>query len=345
MMAENATINIDAPKSISEKIGQRVDINLGHACMHKCIFCVQGDSTTEQRKWVDREKLFAELEYYARELNVKSLGLLGGEPSIYPWLGETLDRARELGYDDITINTNGYRFDEWEFTRDMVERGLNRFCISIHSESPAVEDFLTGRKGALKSKLTAIRNITHIKKVHPAVRISINSVLNRRNFATMDRYVAFYKQLGIDDIRFNFIRPEGRSLHNPDIVPTYAEVMPKIMETIRRNEDEFKIHMSLGEIPYCVYPSDFFADKRLRMLYIGEYRDRRTHVSTFGNNPGGIADTEGKQRFVWQQLRMDELKQFVSECHSCPWQPVCGGVWKHYIEMYGEAEFKRLLVE
>jgi len=228
----------------------------------------------------------------------------------------------------------------------MVERGLNRFCISIHSENPTVEDFLTGRKGALKSKLTAIRNITHIRKKHPSVRISINSVLNRKNYKTMDRYVAFYKQLGIDDIRFNFIRPEGRSLNNPEIVPRYAEVMPKIMETVSRNENEFKVHMSLGEIPYCVYPADFFADKRLRMLYIGEYRDRRTHVSTFGNNPDGkFADNDGKQRFVWQELRMDALKQFVGECAYCPWQTVCGGVWIHYVEMYGEGEFKRLLVE
>ncbi len=344
-MDDSKPICIDAPKSVADKVGERVDINLGHACNYKCIFCMQGNSTKEQRKWVDKKTLFLEMEHYSRELGVKSLGLLGGEPTLYPWLSEALDYARQLGFDDITINTNGFMFADAEFTKNAVEHGLNRFCISIHSESPKVEDFLSGQAGALKRKLTAIRNIVTMRKAGHKITLSINAVLNNRNYPTMDRYVAFYKQLGITDIRFNFIRPEGRSLDHLDIVPSFSETMPKIMETVLANENRHKIFLSFGEIPYCVYPSEFFSNKTLRKKYIGEYRDRRTHVSTFGNQPGNLSDDNGKQRFVWQDLRMNELKTYVDECRSCPWVEVCGGVWTHYLEIYGDSEFKSLEVE
>ena len=334
---------IDAPRASREGNEERVDINLGHACNHKCLFCMQAESGIEQRRWVKLDKLKKELRYYAREKGLRSLGLLGGEPTLYPWLEEALDYARSLGYDDITINTNGFRFGDWDFARMAAEKGINRYCISIHSEDPAIEDYLSNSKGSFVRKMRAVRNLTRLRAegVINTV-ISVNAVLNRKNLPTMDRFVRFFKRVGIPDIRLNFIRPEGRARNNEEIVGTYREAMPKLMELVGLNETSFNIRLTFGEIPYCVFPATFFKNHALRRKYIGEYTDRRTFVTTFGNVGSHLSDKTGRQRFVWQDLKMDELKSFVAVCETCAWKGICGGVWTNYLEMYGDAEFKSL---
>ncbi len=332
-------MNIDAPESSRAGNEERVDINLGHACNHRCIFCMQANSGVDQKKWVKPDRLREELTYYAREKNVRKLGILGGEPTLYPWLEESLDAARELGYEEITINTNGFRLADETFAAMAVEKGINRYCISLHSEIPAVEDYLSGQKGSYLRKLKAIRNLTKLKARGHGISISINAVLNRKNLPTLDEFVRFFNHLGILDLRFNFIRPEGGAAGNKELVPTYRTAMPKLMELVRLNEALSGTRLTFGEVPYCAYPRAFFSKPGLRRKYIGEYTDRRTFVSTFGNADGHLTDGGGRQRFVWQDLKMDELKIFVPACERCVWREVCGGVWTHYVEMYGGGEF------
>jgi MoaA/NifB/PqqE/SkfB family radical SAM enzyme len=333
---------VDTPaSSVRGEEAERVDINLGHACNHKCVFCMQGDSGIDQKKWVTLEKLTRELDYYANEKGVHSLGLLGGEPTLYPWLYEGLDLARGFGFDDITINTNGFKLAEWDFARTVAEKGINRYCISLHSEDPAIEDYLSGHKGALIRKMTAIRNLIRLRKegIRETV-ISINAVLNAMNLPTMDRFIAFFSHVGIRDIRLNFIRPEGRAANSEDLIPTYKAAIPQLMELVALNEAKFNIRLTFGEIPACVFPKSFFNNTTLRHRYVGEYTDRRTFVTTFGNKEGHLTDGTGRQRFVWQDLKMDELKSYVAACETCVWRGVCGGVWTNYLEMYGDEEFE-----
>lgn len=323
--------------------GERVDINLGHACNHRCIFCMQSDSGSDQRRFVALETLKQELSYYAEEKGLRSLGLLGGEPTLYPNLEQALDHARACGYDDITINTNGFRLADWNFASLLAEKGVNRYCISLHSEDPAIEDYLSGHKGALIRKMRAIRNLIRLRRIGTVEAvISLNAVLNRKNLPSMDRYILFFRGLGITDIRLNYIRPEGGAKDNRELVPSYAESMAAIMELVERNEGEFGIRLSLGEIPPCVFPQTFFSDDTLRERYIGEYSDRRTFVTSFANRPGPMCDEGGRQRFIWQDLKMDELKTLTEACKSCTFLESCGGVWTNYLEMYGDSEFSPL---
>lgn len=345
-MTENSENNrINTPKaSRRQEQAERVDINLGHACNHKCVFCMQGTSKAEQRKWVPLQKFKDELKYYSEEKKITSLGLLGGEPTLYPWLEESLDYAIGLGYNDITLNTNGYKLADMNFATMAAKKGINRYCISLHSEIPEVEDYLSGNKGALIRKMTAIRNLLKLKKQGVAnIVISINAVLNSRNLPTMDRFVKFFHHIGITDIRLNYIRPEGRAEGDKQLVPKYTESMNKLMELVKLNEKVHRIRLTFGEIPPCVFPSSFFKNDLLRNKYIGEYTDRRTFVTSFANQSDGrLADSEGKQRFVWQDLKMDELKSLTEECKQCAFVSVCGGVWKNYLEMHGDSEFKAL---
>ncbi len=338
---------IAAPASAIKGEGQRADINLGHACNNRCVFCMQGHSSKDQRRWLSLERLKKELDHYADEIGLKSLGLLGGEPTLYPHLFEGLDYARAKGFDDITINTNGYRLAKAEFCDEAVRHGINRYCLSVHSHLEDIEDELSGRKGSMNTKKDAIDNLLSLQREGKGVRsISINAVLTSLNLPTLPEFVEYWAGKGIRDIRFNFVRPEGRAADHKELVPRFTQAMPLLLKAVALNERKWKINLSFGEIPYCIYPQRFFANRVFRGRYIGEYRDRRTHVSSF-NNPGndGLSDEDGRQRFVWQDLKVDVLKQLTPACRRCRWIDVCGGVWKNYIALYGDEEFSPLDVD
>ena len=331
------------PESSAEGAGVRADINLGHACNNRCLFCMQGLSEAEQRQWLPLEKWREEIDHYAGDFGLKSLGILGGEPTLYPWLTDALDYAAGKGFNDVTINTNGYRLADPEFGRTLLRKGVNRVCISIHSHIKEIEDKLSGRDGSLETKIAALKNLARLKEEgEPAASVSINAVLNRLNLRGLDAFIEFFMDLGVRDVRFNFIRPEGRAglpESIRELVPRFTEAVPHLVALARENEKKWRIKLSFGEIPYCIYPRSLFANPSFRARYVGEYRDRRTHVSSFRNPGGDRKEDMGRQRFIWQNLKIDVLKRFASSCRECAWADVCGGVWIRYLETYGEDEF------
>ena len=316
------------------QVGSRVEINIGHACNNRCIFCMQHSSDSQHKRWVPLDKFTAELDYYHRQ-GVRELGILGGEPTLYPWLFEGLQHAKNRGFGRITINSNGSRFADMDFTRRCAEAGITRFCLSVHSHVEDIEDTLSARKGAWADKVQAIKNINALRAEGlPIERISLNPVLNRMNMEDMEGFVAYYKALGVKDIRFNAIRPEGGAHNSQSLVPRYHELMPHIIAAIRANEARHRIVLTFGEIPLCVWPKTFFKSDTLTRRYIGELRDLPTNVTEFIT-----PDDDGRRRFLWQDLKCDVLKTLTEACKSCALVKQCGGVWTNYIEMYGEHEF------
>ena len=263
------------------QVGSRVEINIGHACNNHCIFCMQADSARDHKRWVPLEQFTRELAFY-HDQGVSELGILGGEPTLYPWLFEGLQEAKRLGFGRITINSNGSRFADMDFTRRCAEAGVTRFCLSVHSHIEDIEDTLSARKGAWADKVQAIKNIEALRSEGMTIEhISLNPVLNRMNMQDIEGFVAFYKHLGVHDIRFNAIRPEGGAENSRNLVPGYHELMPYIIRAIRANEAKHRITLTFGEIPLCVWPKEFFKSDTLTRRYIGELRDLPTNVTEF----------------------------------------------------------------
>ncbi len=315
------------------------DINIGMACNCKCRFCVQGNATAEQRKWVPLEDVKSEIEYYYNK-GCRTLGFLGGEPTIYPYIFEVLSYARNLGYSNITLDSNGIKYEDKDFVLKLIETGVNRFCISIHSHKEQIEDFLTNRPGSFKSKIKGIKNLVELQNEGKLLHnISFNAVLNKINYKYIVSFIKFYKKIGIRDIRFNFVRPEGRAENNKDIVPTFEEVMPFVLKSILFNENFINISLSFGEIPLCVYPEEVLRNNYLCENYIGEFRDVPTNVTTFGASD----KVDGRMRFIWEDVRKGLLKTILLKCKGCRLLNLCGGVWKGYTKLYGEKEFNAIL--
>ena len=327
---------------------KNVEINLGKACNNRCVFCLDGMPKREDRSYLPWESLKSEMERWA-EAGHRSLGFLGGEPTTYPKLPRAVAYARDLGFTRIAIATNATKLRLTHFTDDLLEAGLTRITVSMHGHTAELEDRLTRVPGNFEKKCVALRYLKDKQeKGYLRDGLSVNIVLNGWNtphLIPMMRF--FYEDIGLDDLRVNFVRPEGYAEGSTDLTPRYPKAVPVVMKAVVLNERHFHKTFTFGGFPLCVLPKSFVSSEALKRKYLGEYRDLSTDCSVRADGgDDGISEFEGgRSRFNWQDRKRYDLKGHPKACDSCAALPVCEGVWGGYLSIYGDAEFRALTAD
>ncbi len=336
---------------------RNVEINVGKACNNKCVFCLDGFPSADNRRFMSWPMMKAELERYHAS-GSRSVGFLGGEPTIYPHIVKSVAYAKEIGFTRIAIASNVTRMAKTRFADHMLEAGLTRVTVSMHGHTPELEDKLTRVPGVFEKKCKAIRYLMDKREEgYLADGVSVNIVLNGWNYKVLPKMMQFfYQELGVPDVRINFVRPEGYAEGSADLTPQYRDVVPVLIKAIVLNERHFNRVFTFGGFPMCVLPNSLRNSEELLRKYMGEYRDLSTDCSVKADGAGptgslplpegtsdGVSVTSGgRSRFNWQDRKKFDLKGGPSACSSCSRNAVCEGVWKGYLDIYGDDEFKAL---
>jgi MoaA/NifB/PqqE/SkfB family radical SAM enzyme len=328
---------------------RNVEINVGKSCNNKCVFCLDGMPTNEDQKFIDFEAMKEELARFRGE-GFESVGFLGGEPTTYSKIGESIAFASALGYTRIALATNAMMFRRQPFVDELIGAGLTRVTISMHGHTAALEDRLTAVPGGFEKKCTAIRNLQR-RQAEGALPdgLSVNIVLNGWNYPALPKMLRFFfETMGLADVRVNFIRPEGYAVGNADLTPSLTDVMPVLMKAVLLNEYHFKKELSFGGVPLCLFPQEFLANRNVLERYLGDvYRDLSTSCSirTEGIDTGVARTEDGRSRFNWQDRKRYDLKEKPKRCGRCRLDQACEGLWMGYADIYGSGELSPLLLD
>lgn len=324
---------------------RNLELNLGKGCNNRCVFCLSGKiGNPLHHTPLPLEEAKREIkDYYDR--GCRSLGFLGGEPTIYPHILEIADFAKKIGYERIALTTNGRLCSDAEFCTKLVEAGVNRFSVSIHSHHEGVEDVITRVPGNFKKKIRGLKNMIALqKKGMVPYGVSINGVISRYNYKNLEEFISFFKKIGIRDLRFNFIRLEGLAKEDMQSSISFEAFKPYIKKLVDANEKKFKIHVNFGEMPLCMY-ADLYQRKdgeRLVRKYIGEFSDLSTEVSIKDydrfyikkGNKEVVLDKAKKKRFNFQENKRNNCKEKLPSCDGCSVYEQCEGIWKNYLAVY-----------
>ena len=327
---------------------RNVEINIGKTCNNKCVFCLDGMPTKEDKAFMPFEEMVTELHRYRAEGHL-SVGFLGGEPTTYPWIVESVALAKQLGFTRIALATNAMMLRREPFLDKLLDAGLTRTTISMHGHTAELEDKLTMVPGGFEKKCTAIRNLLARKRAGAlADGVSVNIVLNGWNYRALPKMLKFfYETMGLDDVRVNFVRPEGYAEGNPDLTPAYSDVIPILTKAILLNEFHFKKTFTFGGIPMCVLPEELLRSRRLLTKYCGDiYRDLSTDCSIRAGSAVGLVPENagvsiidsGRARFNWQDRKRFDLKNAPDACQTCTKVHLCEGVWRGYVDIHGDKE-------
>jgi MoaA/NifB/PqqE/SkfB family radical SAM enzyme len=309
------------------------EINFGRACNNRCVFCSNGNVSADKRGWMRPDAIEKEIER-GRKKGAESIGFIGGEPTLYPGLEKVISQAKEQGYQRISICTNGSRLADNDLLQRLIRAGLTRVSMSIHSHKARLEDSITTRPGSFAEKIAAIENLVAAQQAGLLNDgFSLNVVLHKKILSQLDSLVVFFRNLGVIDIRFNFIRPEYKAVGNTSWVPTFKQVGAKILQLIARNQAEFRMHITLADFPLCRLPWEILSNPHLANRYLGEVRDLNTDVALYSSASGQT------QHFNWKDQRMSLLKCHLPSCDRCKLKKKCEGIWRGYLDIYGTEEF------
>ncbi|MGC6514314.1 MAG: radical SAM protein [Myxococcota bacterium] len=324
-------------------VRRNVEINIGKACNNRCVFCIDGLPKREDRSYMPYEDMRRELKFWY-DSGSRSVGFLGGEPTTYPWIVQSTAYARELGFTRIAIATNATKLRLRHFTDKLLDAGLTRVTISMHGHTAELEERLTRVPKVYAKKCEAIRYLVEKKKEgYLPDGLSVNIVLNGWNYRALPKMMRFfYDDLGLDDLRINFVRPEGYAEGDPEICPPFPKVVPYLIKAIALSERHWKREtFTFGGFPLCTLPPALRNNETLLKRYMGEYRDLSTDCSVRQEGDGfGIEQIEdGRSRFNWQDRKRFDLKNAPDACHTCSKVHLCEGVWRGYIDIHGDDEF------
>ncbi|KJS31818.1 MAG: heme biosynthesis protein [Desulfatitalea sp. BRH_c12] len=171
-------------------------------CNLRCRHCYINPSQHGQGR-LGIEDINAWLRTLAERAPAANLIFLGGEPTLHPDLPEAVRTARGLGYGSITIDTNGYLFN------DILERTtpalVDVISFSLDGASAATNDPIRGQ-GSFEACTDGIR-----RAKAKGFQTSLIFTVSRLNLEELAAMPALLADLGIDRFFIQVIGLRGQS--------------------------------------------------------------------------------------------------------------------------------------
>lgn len=315
---------------------RQIEVQLGHLCNNRCVFCVSGQLSEQKRApQLPSDPIREQIEA-ARAGGARKITFLGGEPTIQRSFPELLQRAVELDFDEIVLFTNGVMTPRESFrsrvfrileglSGDVRKRVIWRF--SLQGGDEAHHDATTMNPGSW----SRIRQSLEVLKGQGA-RLTGNMCVVESNYRSTPALAEVAAKFGFENLHLDMVRPRdagdrttaelrGMMAKYSDMVPYFREM---IAATDRLIGEDFDIN--LGNLPYCVAP-----DLAHKIHHDGE--------STITVAASGQGTTQvGFDKYA--DKRVDKEK--IESCASCIFDGRCSGVFERYGEFHGYDELQPL---
>jgi len=180
-------------------------VELTARCNERCVHCY-ADSSPEREEALDEVTVMQVLED-ARALGFPRVQLTGGDPLISPLCVPAAARARELGFPQVEVYTNGLGLGE-RLLEQLAEQQV-AFAFSFYSADPDVHDAITRTPGSQRRTLSAIERVL---AAGLAARVSIIAMDQNHEQLAATRAVVRGLGLGDDAIHVDVQRSVGRGL-------------------------------------------------------------------------------------------------------------------------------------
>lgn len=142
------------------------------------------------------------LSVFAEKGAAANIIFLGGEPTLHPDLSLAIKKAKELGYCSITIDTNGYLFND--ILSKIKPEEVDYFSFSLDGATRQTNDMIRG-KGSYDRCIAGIR-----KAIARGFTTSLIYTVSRHNIHELDMMAPLLKNLKIDRFFIQVIGIRGK---------------------------------------------------------------------------------------------------------------------------------------
>ena len=232
--------------------GERCDplyirIKPTNVCNHNCYYCHYKNPYLTLDEYnpndmIPREKML-EIVSDMKEMGVKAVTFSGGgEPLVYPYIEETMEKILEAGI-DLSIITNGSML---KGKKAQLLAKAKWVRISIDSISAFEYAKIRGiGESALPEILENIKAFAQIKD--DTCELGINFVIGKENYMEIEQIAKTMKDLGVNHVKFASLCSNDTEGYHKDIKDGVIATLHKLGEQL--NDEKFKI--------IDLYTSDF----------------------------------------------------------------------------------------
>lgn len=172
-------------------------------CQLRCKHCYMGERL-ERGLMMDTDKA-VEIMSACRKIGAEYVTILGGEPTLHPGLGSIIEQAADLGFSQITIDTNGILAKRLL----AIPAGILHYVsISVDGASSETHDLVRG-PGTFKKTLKGIRLL--VENGYP---VRVNYTVCRTNFHEASAMLELADNLGVKLVNFHTFSEEGNGVRN-----------------------------------------------------------------------------------------------------------------------------------
>ena len=319
---------------------QQIEVQLGHLCNNRCVFCVSGQLSEQDRApQLPPAPIRAQIEA-ARANGAQKITFLGGEPTIQRSFIGMLKLAVELDFDEIVIFTNGVMTPRESFRErvlrivgglgpDAKKRLIWRF--SLQGGDREAHDATTVNPGAWDRIHESMQVLAE-----RGARLSGNMCVVSGNHASVPKLAVVAERFGLEQLHLDMFRPRDsgdrteeylRGLMQAPYTEMAASFRALVQEVDTRLGPDYDLN--IGNMPYCVAP-----DIAWRIHHDGE--DTVTVAAS-----GSGTTQEGFNKYL--DKRSDKHK--LPGCKDCVFNAQCGGVFDLYAEVHGHNELGPVTAE
>lgn len=180
--------NDRASKTSLTSLMYRCEMIVTDKCNFNCPYCRGLRNNGD----IDLGVAFYVLDQWCDQ-GLKNVRFSGGEPTLYYYLRDLVERCKRNGVKRIAVSTNGS--NDYYLYHKLIEAGVNDFSISLDACCASDGDIMDGIGGQWETVITNIREIS--KRTY----VTIGVVLTDTNIDKVLEVIHFAHNLGVADIR------------------------------------------------------------------------------------------------------------------------------------------------
>ncbi len=287
-----------------------LDVILGYDCNLACDYCT---ITPEMRtQALDTQTVVATMQRGIAD-GYDHVSFTGGEPTIRRDLVGLVRAAKKLGFKGIKVQSNGLVFAHAPNLDRILDAGVDRIHISIHTHDPVRYETLVRRTGTYGLMVQSLRNL-----VDRPVTTVADVIIKADTYRDLPSAIAWLGALGVRAADLWFVSLTDGNRHNVDSMPRMTEVVPAMHEAFAAGRAAGMTLRSL-HLPRCLLGDD------------------AVHAFDPGSQKVKVVTPEAT--FALSESRVSPQRH-VPACEGCRFRTECPGVRRDYLDRFGDAEIR-----
>lgn len=223
-------------------------ININRTCNLRCKWCYAKGSKYSQVMAIDDAY---ELLEVLHEYGIKTINLIGGEPTQHPNFINIVKQIKQMGI-RCSVVTNGLLFKDAKFLNKVKEAGVDSINVSV--KGICNDDYLKHTGFAVYDDV--VQSIKNVINSH--IPLTVSYVLTDESIDNIEIVMKTFRDIGVKSFYISLCNPTicNDKIYDDDI--QIKEIIHKFIAFYNNFSFDgifnFKLHQNL---PMCFWPNDF----------------------------------------------------------------------------------------